>query len=1060
MAVNSASATVDVSKWPIEEFLNFLVTVGKLETARGVYSPAFDAVKQIYQNPELRKLFQDEMRLHNLSSQSSVGKFIEILKEDAQKEIKQNAITQLSSLKGGETIRIKKIPPAFDSSGLPNDQDDNDVNAIVIDDTIADDVEDFKYYKSIIDKQTPFQPKKQNRITITQKNGVYLVPASIWSKSPSFKAPNPLSVSRMLKLVLAAVGSTGTLAAETLVNSAPSSFFPPGAGAFPGAGTSGTQINVQPQLGVQSFPSMSSSVLPGMSQGISQGVTPAVLERALYALPAASQQNVFSRVEESASEILNGYQVVPSFSADPGAYAYSLSETNVAQPTEDIAGAGAALAPENASVAVAPGESSESAVVPETSAAAVPPRGRVGMSKRSSRSDAKKKAPKADTKADATKAVTETEAVPDAVSETAPEAAPDAVPEAVAKTVTEAVTEAPNAFTGNTANASRRAFRGAATEAANSVTGAVTTVAVAAAKAAVNDMAFGGPKSGADPSDDIQEEPDVLKVVAKSMAQRDSLFPSGSAQSAVKVLDAERRKQMMARSLEYARASKCVLTSLKGVRAKLVAILGALLETTKRAGPLELAAADVEGMTAIIEEMKKSVAAEDADIAKRDAWIAKMEGQSTEDAAISDALESVYRDMGILLYARTNYQRQLKRARISSVATAIGKASARLKFSSAALASLQEANGGHQRCSVQYESAVAELANSAWEIIKMCEKGSVAEKAWVHVEKIFRGEDAYALLVSQNSDTGFPAWPEQVAAYEVPKGHLGATVLEMCDSMDKSCTTDHLAPTEFPEVSSNSSASEAFWKQKLVQMVSGRGPLPPATRNISTASQAGQAGLKPYKVGSAIYKSLKDLIAGAGALDKENVCSILFQVLYALAAVHSEVGASLHLFKAADDLSRVKLFEGPPIEIRRSPAARNLVKGQTTLDEDIANYRTKYVDVSPAARIYAIVPDHAGGDTRVDWSIPTRSPWVQLDIDYSRITGGKPSDVSIDARNFLELVAGAAQKGVAATVPSQILTELKPRPTIWNVLASGPLAALRTAARNEVPDFVIRGEVG
>jgi hypothetical protein len=342
----------------------------------------------------------------------------------------------------------------------------------------------------------------------------------------------------------------------------------------------------------------------------------------------------------------------------------------------------------------------------------------------------------------------------------------------------------------------------------------------------------------------------------------------------------------------------------------------------------------------------------------------------------------------------------------------------------------------------------------------VCEKGSVAEKAWVHVEKIFRGEDAYALLVSQNSDTGFPAWPEQVAAYEVPKGHLGATVLEMCDSMDKSCTTDHLAPTEFPEVSSTSSTSEAFWKKKLVQMVSGRGPLPPATRNISTASQAGQAGLKPYKVGSAIYASLKDLIAGAGALDKENVCSILFQVLYALAAVHSEVGASLHLFKEADDLSRVKLFEGPPIDIRRSPAARNFVKGQTTLDEDIENYRTKYVDVSPAARIYAIVPDHSGGDTRVDWSIPTRSPWVQLDIDYSRITGGKPSDVSNDAVKFLELVTVAAQKGVAATVSSQILTELKPRPTIWNVLASGPLAALRTAARNEVPDFVIRGEVG
>jgi hypothetical protein len=669
----------------------------------------------------------------------------------------------------------------------------------------------------------------------------------------------------------------------------------------------------------------------------------------------------------------------------------------------------------------------------------------------------------------ATKAVTEAEAVPEAVPEAAPDAVSETAPEAVAKTVTEAVsevateavteavTEAPNAFTRNTTNASRRAFREAATEAANAVTGAVTSVAVAAAKAAVKNMAFGGRESGADPSDDIQEEQNVLEFVAKSMAQSDSLFPSGSAPSAVKVLDAERRQQMKARALEYARASKCVLTSLKGVRAKLVSILGALLETTKRAGPLELAAADVEGMTAIIKEMKKSVATEDADIAKRDAWIAKMEGLSTEDAAISDALESVYRDMGILLYARTNYQRQLKRARISSVATAIGKASARLKFSSAALASLQEANGGHQRCSVQYESAVAELANSAWEIIKMCEKGSVAEKAWVHVEKIFRGEDAYALFVSQNSDTGFPAWPEQVAAYEVPKGHLGATVLEMCDSMDKSCTTDHLAPTEFPEVSSNSSASEAFWKQKLVQMIGGRGPLPPATRNISAA---GQAGLKPYKVGSAIYKSLKDLIAGAGALDKENVCSILFQVLYALAAVHSEVGASLHLFKAADDLSRVKLFEGPPIEIRRSPVARNLVKGQTTLDEDIANYRTKYVDVSPAARIYAIVPDHAGGDTRVDWSIPTRSPWVQLDIDYSRITGGKPSDVSIDARNFLELVAGAAQKGVAATVPSQILTELKPRPTIWNVLASGPLAALRTAARNEVPDFVIRGEVG
>jgi hypothetical protein len=961
MAVNSASATVDVLNWPIEKFLNFLVTVGKLEMARGVYSPAFDAVKQIYKNPELRKLFQDEMRLHNLSSQSSVGKFIEILKKDAQKEnVKQNAITQLSSsLKGGETIRIKKIP-----RGRPNDQDDDDVNATVI----SDDVEDFKYYKSVIENQKKIQPKKGDRIT--QKNGVYLVPESIWSKSPSLSPslPNQLSVKRMLLLFLAAVASAGTLAAET-PDSAPSSFFAPGAGAFPGAGTSGTQISVQPQLGVQSFPSMSSSVGTGINQGISQGVTPAVLEKALDALPAAEQKNVFSRVEERASSILNGYQVVPfpgyGFSADPGAYAYSLPGTNVAQPTEDTAGAGAALAPENASVAVAPGESSGSAVGAETSAAAVAPRGGDGMSVRSSRSAIK------------------------AVPEAAPEAVPEAAPDAVSET-----------------------------------------------------------------APDIQN---VLEVVAKSMAQRDSLFPSGSAPSAVKVLDAERRQQMKARALEYARASKCVLTSLKGVRAKLVAILSALLETTKRAGPLELAAADVEGMTAIIEEMKKSVATEDADIAKRDAWIAKLEGLNTEDAALSDALESVYRDMGILLSARTNYQRQLKRARISSVATAIGKASTRLKFSSAALASLQEANGGHQRCSVQYESAVAELANSAWDIIKVCEKGSVAEKAWVHVEKIFRGEDAYALLVSQNSDTGFPAWPEQVAAYEVPKGHLGATVLEMCDSMDKSCTTDHLAPTEFPEVSSTSSTSEAFWKKKLVQMVSGRGPLPPATRNISAA---GQAGLKPYKVGSAIYASLKDLIAGAGALDKENVCSILFQVLYALAAVHSEVGASLHLFKAADDLSRVKLFEGPPIDIRRSPAARNFVKGQTTLDEDIENYRTKYVDVSPAARIYAIVPDHSGGDTRVDWSIPTRSPWVQLDIDYSRITGGKPSDVSNDAVKFLELVTVAAQKGVAATVSSQILTELKPRPTIWNVLASGPLAALRTAARNEVPDFVIRGEVG
>ena len=1031
MAVNSA--TVDVLNWPIEKFLNFLVTVGKLKTARGVYSPAFDAVTQIYQNPELRRLFQDEMLLHNLNPQSSVGNFIEILKKDAQKK---NAITQLSSLEGGETIRIKKIP-----RGRPNDQDDDDVNATVI----SDDVEDFKYYKSVIENQTKLKPKKRDRIT--QKNEVYLVPASIWSKSPSFKAsiwskspsfkaPNPLSVKRMLLLFLAALGSTGT-AAETLVNSAPSSFFAPGAGAFPGAGTSGTQINVQPQLGVQSFPSMSSSVLPGMSQGISPGVTPAVLERALYALPPAAQENVFSSVEEKASSILNGNQVVPSFSADPGAYAYSLPETNVAQQTEDTAGAVAALAPENASVAVAPGESSGSAVVPETSAAAVAQRGRDGTS--------------------ASTAATETSVATEASTGEAIKAVTEAATEAVPEAAKEAVTEAPNAFTGNTANASRRAFRGAATEAAISVAGAVTSVAVAAAKAAVADMALAGIESVADPSNDIQKEQNVLEVVTKSMAQSDSLFPSGSAPSAVKVLDAERRQQMKARALEYARASKCVLTSLKGVRAKLVSILGALLETTKRAGPLELAAADVEGMTAIIEEMKKSVATEDADIAKRDAWIAKMEGQSTEDAAISDALESVYRDMGILLSARTNYQRQLKRARISSVATAIGKASARLKFSSAALASLQEANGGHQRCSVQYEAAVAELANSAWDIIKVCEKGSVAEKAWVHVEKIFRGEDAYALLVSQNSDTGFPAWPEQVAAYEVPKGHLGATVLEMCDSTDKSCTTDHLAPTEFPEVSSTSSTSEAFWKQKLVQMISGRGPLPPATRNISTA---GQAGLKPYKLGSATYASLKDLIVAAGSLDKENVCSILFQVLYALAAVHSEVGASLHLFKAADDLSRVKLFEGPPIDIRRSPAARNFVKGQTTLDEDIENYRTKYVDVSPAARIYAIVPDHSGGDTRVDWSIPTRSPWVQLDIDYSRITGGKPSDVSNDAVKFLELVTVAAQKGVAATVSSQILTELKPRPTIWNVLASGPLAALRTAARNEVPDFVIRGEVG
>lgn len=985
MAVNSASATVDVLNWPIEKFLNFLVTVGKLETARGVYSPAFDAVKQIYQNPELRRLFRDEMLLHNLNPQSSVGNFIEILKKDAQKE---NAITQLSSLEGGETIRIKKIP-----RGRPNDQDDDDVNATVIDDTISDDVEDFKYYKSVIERQRKLQPKKGD--SITKKNGVYLVPASIWSKSPSFKAPNPLSVKRMLLLFLAAVSSTGTLAAETLVNSAPSSFFAPGAGAFPGAGTSGTQISVLPQLGVQSFPSMSSSVGTGINQGISQGVspgvTPAVLERALYALPPEAQENVFSSVEEKASSILNGNQVVPSFpedgfSVDPGAYAYSLPGTNVAQPTEDTA----------------PVKSLGSAVEAETSA---------------------------ESSNVASAAVTET---PNVATEAATE---------TSNVATEAATEA-----SETANAA--------------VAGAVTSVAVAAAKAAVADMALAGFESVADPSNDIQKEQNVLEVVTKSMAQSDSLFPSGSAPSAVKVLDAERRQQMKARALEYARASKCVLTSLKGVRAKLVSILGALLETTKRAGPLELAAADVEGMTAIIEEMKKSVATEDADIAKRDAWIAKMEGQSTEDAAISDALESVYRDMGILLSARTNYQRQLKRARISSVATAIGKASARLKFSSAALASLQEANGGHQRCSVQYESAVAELANSAWDIIKVCEKGSVAEKAWVHVEKIFRGEDAYALLVSQNSDTGFPAWPEQVAAYEVPKGHLGATVLEMCDSMDKSCTTDHLAPTEFPEVSSTSSTSEAFWKQKLVQMVSGRGPLPPATRNISTASQAGQAGLKPYKVGSAIYASLKDLIAGAGALDKENVCSILFQVLYALAAVHSEVGASLHLFKAADDLSRVKLFEGPPIDIRRSPAARNFVKGQTTLDEDIENYRTQYVDVSPAARIYAIVPDHSGGDTRVDWSIPTRSPWVQLDIDYSRITGGKPSDVSNDAVKFLELVTVAAQKGVAATVSSQILTELKPRPTIWNVLASGPLAALRTAARNEVPDFVIRGEVG
>ena len=913
-------APVDVLKWSLGDLLRFFGNVAKVELKLGSKNPEIEKALQLIRDPNYREMINRILKDHKLSiDKTTVGDFLGLLNHDAR-----------SGLSGGAILKIKKIPSEFDGD-VRNDQDQDDVDVMVLDNTKVEDREDYVYFRKTINSQRKAGKKAQinEKELIKEEDGVYLIPEPIWRNSPSVKETNPYSLPNLLKLVLTMAGQAGTGAVQMLANGPTSSFFP-ASGAFP----SGTQLSVQPQLGM------------GI-QALGPPPTPAALGSALLALPQSAQNNVLSSIENASALVPsfgeNASAVVPStFSADElGSTTYSLPE---------------------------PSEESSSAQALQL----------------------------------ATNAGTDDLAL---------------VPSAV--------------------DAER--------ENATAVAAAMEVEAVAVE-----------PRS-----EEVKmvETTQIVEIARNSMARRENLFLNGSAPIAMKVLDAEKRHQMMARVLEYARASQCVLSALKGVRAKLVAILSALLEITKRAGPIELEAADVNGMTTIIEEMKRGVEAEVAAIGKHSEWIAKIESTGSEGGAMatSDALETVYKDMGAMLIERTNYQGQLKQARIASVATAIGKASARIKFSSAALASLQEANSTHQSCAVQYEAAVSELANSAWDLIKVCEKGSEAEKAWVRVEKIFRGEDAYALLVSQNSDTGFPAWPEQVAAYEVPKGHLGATVLEMCDSTDKSCTTDHLAPTEFPEVSSTSSTSEAFWKQKLVQMISGRGPLPPATRNISTA---GQAGLKPYKLGSATSASLKDLIVAAGSLDKENVCSILFQVLYALAAVHSEVGASLHLFKEADDLSRVKLFEGPPIDIRRSPAARNLVKWQATLDEDIENYRTKYVDVSPAARIYAIVPDHAGGDTRVDWSIPTRSPWVQLDIDYSRITGGKPSDVSYDAVKFLELVTVAAQKGVAATVSSQILTELKSRSTIWNVLASGPLAALRTAARNEVPDFVIRGEVG
>jgi hypothetical protein len=908
-------APVDVLKWSLGDLLRFFGNVAKVELKLGSKNPEIEKALQLIRDPNYREMINRILKDHKLSiDKTTVGDFLGLLNRDAR-----------SDLSGGAILKIKKIPSEFDGD-VRNDQDQDDVDVMVLDNTKVEDREDYVYFIKTIDSQRKAGKKAQiNKELIKEEDGVYLIPEPIWRNSPSVKETNPYSLPNLMKLVLTMAGQAGTGAVQMLANGPTSSFFP-ASGAFP----SGTQLSVQPQLGM------------GI-QALGPPPTPAALGSALLALPQSAQNNVLSSIENASALVPsfgeNASAVVPStFSADEfGSSTYSLPE---------------------------PSAESSSAQALQL----------------------------------ATNAGTDDLAL---------------VPSAV----------------------------DAGRENATAVAAAMEVEAVAVE-----------PRS-----EEVKmvETTQIVEIARNSMARRENLFLNGSAPIAMKVLDAEKRHQMMARVLEYARASKCVLSALKGVRAKLVAILSALLEITKRAGPIELEAADVNGMTTIIEEMKRGVEAEVAAIGKHSEWIAKIESTGSEGGAMatSDALETVYKDMGAMLIERTNYQGQLKQARIASVATAIGKASARIKFSSAALASLQEANSTHQSCAVQYEAAVSELANSAWDLIKVCEKGSEAEKAWVRVEKIFRGEDAYALLASQNSDTGFPAWPEQVAAYEVPKGQLGASALEMCDSQDKMCITENLAPTEIPEVVKETGE---FWKQKIIKMVNRRGQLPHATLNISAATAAGKVGLQPYKIGSEQYSNLLELVTGKIALDTTDFRSVVFQVLYALAAVHSEVGASLHLFRVPDDLRRVKLFEGPLGDMRRVPATRNLLKADATLEEEIANYSKRTVDVLPTTRIYAIVPEREDGDTRLDWSIATRSPWVQLDIDYSRITGGKPSDVSRDARSFLELLVQKSSDAFKS-IPSQILKDLKPRSTIWNMISES-MGALRSTTRIEVPDFVIRGQ--